>query len=440
MQKILVFLLALSYLTSCTSVQQATRSNLGSAKSTAPKNIIFMIVDGMGFEYVKAARIYNGQKALSYENFPCKTRVATCAYEGSNLGKDCVATSNHITDSAAAATALATGVKVNNGVVSRAIPGNNTNIQTILELAKSHNKSTGIISTKLFTDATPAAFAGHADKRKHTEEILRSIFEGSTPHVIFGADTPMHRKYAHKSKISYEFVSHVDELNKLADKIAQGSNCEGSRCAHIYGGFGQQAMIPGAFHKEDGLLLEIASQEEFDKHGVPHLNQMTDAALKILHKNSNGFFLMVESSMPDMIGHKNQQFDESDVTPSAIAVLVREMMEVENTINILQDFVTKNPDTLLILTADHETGGLIVEDEKTDCLGEPNCLASVRWTSQKYEPENKDSLARHTGVDVPLYAVGTGSERFCHERINNIDIKNLALGLETNLTAQNTQE
>jgi alkaline phosphatase len=393
---------------------------------STPKNIIFMIVDGMGFEYVKAARIYNGQVPLRYENFPCKTSVTTCAYEGSLNGEACIGTATHVTDSAASATAIATGHKVSNGVLSKNIPGNNTDIKTILELAKERHQSTGIISTSLFTDATPAAFAAHANGRGDTEDILESMFNITTPNIIFGADTTLHKKYAKDSKISYDFVDKISSLNKLAEKISKGPMCDGPTCAHIYGGFGNYGMIPGFFEVQQGLPLEITPTQEFAKLGVPHLREMTAAALKILSKNTNGFFLMVESSLPDIIGHHNKQLDESEQTPSAIAILVREMLEVENTISVLQTFVAEHPDTLVILTADHETGGLVIEDYKTDCLGESNCLASVRWTSTHYDAP-RDHLARHTNARVPLYALGAGSQRFCQEKINNTDIIKLAL-------------
>jgi len=430
-RKILLIFFALLLFSACTYFNRAHKAHtLGPLpkNNLVPKNIIFMIVDGMGFEYVKAARIYNGQEPLSYENFPCKTKVTTCAYEGSLGGGRCNENSDHVTDSAAAATAIASGVKVSNDVISQSIPGAKTNLTTILEIAKTMNKSTGVVVTKLFTDATPAAFVGHAPSRKETKTILKYIFEESTPNVIFGADNKLHQEYAKKSRQKYNFISTAQDLKTLSEKIAAGASCSGQSCAHVYGGFGQHSLIPGSFHYKSGLPLEITPHEEFAALKVPHLSEMTAAALKILNKNSEGFFLMVESSLPDKIGHNNEQLDESPQTPSAIAVLVREMMEVEKTAQILQDFVMKNPDTLVIVTADHETGGLIIEDHKTDCLGKPQCLPSVRWTSAKYEPEIKDSLARHTAVDVPLYAIGANSQNFCQEKIDNTDIKKFALG------------
>jgi alkaline phosphatase len=401
---------------------------LNKKNSDAPKNIVLMIVDGMGFEHVKATRIYNGQKPLSFEKFPCLTKVATCAFEGAdNLGH-CLSDSKHVTDSAAAATAMATGIKVNNGVISRSIPNSDDDIETILEISKRRGKSTGVIATKLFTDATPAAFISHAHDRDLTEKILADIFSRSQPNVIFGADTPIHRKYAANSNKLYFMAHNSNELKKIATKIQQGKTCIKDACPHIYGGFGQHDLILDAFEEKSGLPLEITPASKFDELGIPHLSEMTDAALRILSKNENGFFLMIESSMPDIISHYNSQIDRNENSPSAIEILIREMLEVEKTIKVIEAFLSDNPETLVILTADHETGGLMIENEQTLCLGKRYCVPTVRWTSLKYEEDNQDSLARHTSADVPLYAIGKGAEQFCVDKINNTDIPKLVFG------------
>ncbi len=386
-----------------------------------------MIVDGMGFEYIKAARIYNGLKPLRYENFSCSTKVSTCAYDGADAQGHCLADSDHVTDSAAAATAIATGYKVHNGVVSKLNDQKEYDIETILEISKRQGKSTGVVATKLFTDATPAAFVAHAVGRNMTEEILTDIFQGSKPNLVFGADTSQHRAVAKASSTNYAFVHSASALKTLTASIDEGQSCAGSECPYVYGGFGEHELIPGQYRKITGLPLEITPQETFKVLDIPHLSEMTEAALTILNKNSQGFFLMVESSLPDTIGHYNAQIDAEKSAPSAIEALISEMREVENTVKVLEQFVAKNPETLVILTADHETGGLRIEEDKTACLGEEKCVPKVLWTSAKYEP-TPDSPARHTKVDVPLFALGAGAEHFCQERINNIEIKNLALG------------
>jgi alkaline phosphatase len=382
------------------------------------KNIIIMIVDGMGFEHIKAARIYNAQKPLSFESYPCQARVTTCSYDGADITGTCLSDSTEVTDSAAAATAMATGGKVINGAISQEAKHGQAKLKTILEQAKSHGQSTGVVATKLFTDATPAAFISHVDTRKEYQEILTDIFNQTKPTLILGADNEIHRSFAVKSK-AYRMVKNKTELKNLVAEITKNS-CT-NFCPAIYGGFGEHFM-PG-INKKVGLPLEILS-EEFSKHDIPHLSEMVDAALKILSKNPKGFFLMVESSLPDMISHFNTQLDSNN-SPPAILALVQELMEVEKATKIIEEFV-KRTNTLLILTADHETGGLLVEADKVSCLGQKNCVPKVKWTSEKYEPM-PESPSRHTKADVPLYAIGAGAQNFCLEKLNNISIPNLAM-------------
>lgn len=423
---IAVTLAALVLMLTACSTSKIMAKVEGTNEKKVAKNIVYMIVDGMGFEHVKAARIYNGQKPLSFEQFPCTSKVTTCSFEGADPAGHCLTDTTDVTDSAAAATAIAASAKVKNGAISRNLPVAETDIETILEKAKRQGKSTGVIATKLFTDATPAAFVSHANDRDETTEILKDIFQETTPNVVFGADTALHRGYVSSSKAPYQTVYNATDLASVAQKIAQDGPCSGVSCPYVYGGFGEHSMIPGIFEKKSGLPLEITPEKKFTELGVPHLSQMTDAALSILSKNDQGFFLMVESSMPDMISHSNAQIDGLKKGPKAIEVLVREMKEVENTIRVIEAFVAKNPDTLVILTADHETGGLVIEEDKTLCLGQTGCVPAVRWTSAKYEP-TPESESRHTAADVPLYAMGKGSERFCMAKINNTDINSLAL-------------
>lgn len=422
-----ILAISLFVLTSCTATKTATKANaLPSSQLAGPKNTVLVIVDGMGFEHVLAARIYNGQRPLNYERFTCTSKVSTCPFEGADENGQCIANSKHITDSAAAATAIATGIKVSNGSISRGLPRYHGDLETIVEYKKRLSQSTGVVATKLFTDATPAAFVSHADGRDNTEEILRDMFYGSKPNLVLGADTPQHRQIAQASKTPYRMVHSADELKNLATSISRGSSCSGPDCPYVYGGFGQYDMIPGVYENKSGLPLEITPTQTFTKQGLPHLSEMTDAALKILSKNDRGFFLMVESSMPDMISHYNSQIDANTKSPKAIEVLIREMMELEKTIQVIENFVKHNPDTLVVLTADHETGGLVIEQDKTPCLGQESCVPTVRWTSPKYD-NTPNSAAQHTSADVPLYAYGMGAERFCQERMNNTDIHALLI-------------
>ena len=130
-----------------------------------PKNVIMMIGDGMGPEQVKAAGMYFGGAAgtLNFESFPNQAQMTTAS------------ANSLVTDSAAAATALATGVKVNNNVVSLAIPGDGSELPTMLELLKAQGKSTGLVTSTQITHATPAAFGAHETSRNNRSQIGQEL-------------------------------------------------------------------------------------------------------------------------------------------------------------------------------------------------------------------------------------------------------------------------
>lgn len=408
----------LLFLLSCKSLNNNIKSD---SSSKSAKNVILVIVDGMGLSYLEALKIYQGNLLL--DTFTHKTSVTTCSLLGSDNNGKCIEGTDNITDSAASATAIATGHKVLNKVISIK---EEKNLKTILEFYKEKQKSTGIVATKLITDATPAAFAAHAKDRKDTNNILKTMFSQVMPTLILGADTPLHKEYAAKSTTKYKMIDSLSQLKDLSASL-KNKPCDFNDCPSIYGGFNEHSLIPEVLEDKFGLPLEITPQSYFDKHNIPHLSDMASSALDILSQNKNGFFLMLESSMPDMVGHSNYVIDNNHKSPSAIAVLVREMIELEKTLAILKEFTIKNPDTLLVVTADHETGGLVINKEETNCLNQKGCLASVSWTSA-LEDRKGLKIAAHTNVNVPLFALGKYSERFAQKFINNIDIIHLITG------------
>ena len=153
---------------------------LSAGRAEPPKNVIFMIGDGMGFEEVKAGGMYlYGQPGtLSFEQFPFQAEVTTSSANSS------------ITDSAAAATAIATGQKVNNGVIGLATPGDGSELQTLLEHFQSIGRSTGLVTTTYITHATPAAFGAHESSRDNKTAIAADYLNQTRPNVLLGG-----RKY-----------------------------------------------------------------------------------------------------------------------------------------------------------------------------------------------------------------------------------------------------
>ena len=138
-----------------------------------PKNIIFCIGDGMGPEQVEAARLFAGAP-MSFENFTFHGSVTTYSVNSS------------VTDSAAAATALATGVKVNNGVISLAIPGDSSELPTLLEYYQARDRATGLVTTTYMTHATPAGFGAHESSRNNNSQIANDYLTQTRPNVLLG--------------------------------------------------------------------------------------------------------------------------------------------------------------------------------------------------------------------------------------------------------------
>ncbi len=308
-----------------------------------PRNIILFIGDGMGTEQVKAGAMYMGAP-LSFEGFPRIGLMNTSSAGG------------HVTDSAAAATAMATGKKVMNGVLSIRLPGDARKLQTVLEHFKAQGKSVGLVTTTYITHATPAAFASHAASRNNFHLIARQYLIDPLPEVLMGGSRHVTPKMA--SKAGYYVVTNKEELGSP----------DADRAKLLAGLFGEGHM-----------------PYEKDAHGeLPHLSEMVEAAIDVLEEDPDGFFLMVEGGRIDHAGHAND-----------IERLVAEMAEFSNSVSVVLQWATRHPNTLMIVTADHETGGLRVLEENRSGLA-----PHVSWAT-----------SGHTATLVPVYARGPGAER-----------------------------
>lgn len=311
------------------------------------KNVIFCIGDGMGFEKVKAAGMYaNGEAGtLSFEAFPYRGEVTTHSAD------------SPMTDSAAAATALATGFKVNNGVLSTAIPGDGRELYTLLEHFRDQGKSTGLVSTTFITHATPAAFGAHNPSRGNLEEIAGDYLNFTRPNVLFGGGGNGMSAAAAETA-NYTVVTDRQGLLTLDSK----------NLAWVSGQFGD-TNLP---YEYDGL------------GDLPHLSEMAATALDLLSGNPVGFFLMIEGGRIDHAGHSND-----------IERNVCETIEFSNTLRVVMDWSQARNDTLIIVTADHETGGLQVLENN----GVGN-FPTVSWSTEG-----------HTSTNVPVYGWGSNAER-----------------------------
>lgn len=320
---------------------------LQNTEFTAPKNIIYMIGDGMGANIIQATQekyaeeLYGNKLAINY-----LTQVGT---------QSTYSASDKITDSAAGGTALATGKKTSNYTVGMD-KTHTTNFKSVLELAAEKGKSTGIIATKSVTDATPASFTAHVEDRLMQNEIakqqLAKIADG-TLDLVLGGGTEY-----------YEFFDNEAEFDAAEEKgMSYSEKWEDT--------LDDKLPLVGLYARE--ALNTTAAY-------LPTLAEMTDLALNLLSKDENGFFLMVEGSQIDSMAHDNDLEKE-----------IHEMYQFDNAIAVAMRYVALHPDTLLIVTADHETGGLYFPEEGYG--------------------EGKDYVYLsdyHTSINVPVYALGHG--------------------------------
>jgi alkaline phosphatase len=322
-------------------------------------NVIYFIGDGMGPEQIKAARLYAGG-ALSFEGFPCQGRVRT--YSANNA----------VTDSAAAGTALATGVKVNNGVVGMRIPGKRQDILNLTEWSKFWGKSTGVVTSSYMTDATPAAFGAHAADRSHYIDIARDFLRQSRPNVLLGGGGNF-AEFVDPTKAGYTVVRNRAELKAFTPQTPD---------FFVSGIFGDAG---------DGLPYEYKGEKEYET--LPHLSEMTAKALDLLEDDPDGFFLMVEGAKIDKACHGNQ-----------IERAVYEAVELSKAVKVAQKWAAGRSDTLILVTADHETGGLkIIQDNGA------GKLPTVTWSTKG-----------HSNAKVNVYAWGEGAEQISGT-MNNTD-------------------
>ena len=303
-------------------------------------NVILFIGDGMGMEHVKATRCFNGAP-LCFENFPHFATVDTDCLDG-------------LTDSAAGATAIATGTRV-----AYYTYGDRSSHQlpTVLEYFQGKGKRTGLVTTDYMTAATPAAFATHAYERNDSDQVALDYLVAIKPNVLLGGGG-----------------------NSLTAEDAAAAGF-----AVVTNFDGLAAVDPAATDYLSGQFGEGQMPYEYDGIGdFPRLSEMTSVALSILEREPAGFFLMVESARVDHAAHGND-----------LARMIPEVLEFAAAVQAALDWATNRNDTLILVTADHETGGLSVTSDQ----GAGN------------EPEVEWATGGHTQTPVGCWAWGPGSER-----------------------------
>jgi alkaline phosphatase len=274
---------------------------------------------------------------------------------------------NRITDSAASGTALATGYKTNNtylGVIADGTP-----VESLMDVAKRENKKTGIIATTYLQHATPAAFYAHIPSRHEYLAITEQLINSSIDVAIGGGMAFFEERY--KENVEETLKNNGFTLAKSLDEVA-------------------------SIEPNKRVLALLADKEIENRSG--YLANATREALRLLD-NEEGFALMVEGSLIDGMGHANDAKAQQG-----------EMRDFMEAIEVAVDFAKHHPDTLVVVTGDHETGGLsIVSCDADFCLSEQG--VEYRWTTKG-----------HSGTMLPIYLYGTAAEN-----INGI-MENAELG------------
>ncbi len=322
-----------------------------SPSKEVPHNIILFIGDGMGTAHMSASHTMADTSHLA--------RLSAGGFLSTQSADD------YITDSAASATALATGIKTTNGTVSMTPAGDT--LRTVLEAAEALGMSTGLVVTSSVTHATPACFASHVDQRSKHQEIARQI-AGSEVDVLFGGGLGYFLPVGTGSSLRH------DEMDLIATLSETHSI----------------TLMQEDFNKipTDKPAVALLSRDEMPpaNQQTVTLARMTRKALEILRRNPRGFFLLVEGSQIDWAAHDNL-FDP----------LVDEMLDFNDAVGVGLDFAEQDGETLVIVTADHETGGLSLLDGSI-----------TEGTVSKYT----FATTSHTGTMVPLLAFGPAASTF----------------------------
>ncbi|MGB6894560.1 MAG: alkaline phosphatase [Dehalococcoidia bacterium] len=375
----LLFALVLAASVACGEGEEAP--DAGIDRGTA-QNVILLIGDGMGAAHRTAARLYSvGREGeLVMDTLPIGGMSRTWSMEGV------------VTDSAAAGTALAAGVKTSNKAIAVDSAGNP--VETILEKAQEAGKSVGLVTDVQLAHATPASFAAHNPDRNNYLDIALDIFDHDVDVLLGGGED--HFLPVGTPGCYPDDGDRTDDRNLIDEAVAKGYQ-------HVCTGADFNAVDPEVTDRLLGTFADLGMTRPF----TPSLPEMTAKAIAILSKNEEGFFLMVEGGQIDWAAHANDALNTLGDT-----------LAFDEAVKAALDFQAEHPDTLVIVTADHTTGGLTIEDVPQDeACPEPNpddpreCKTALQEDGP-FEERGGGSFwldwtsSHHTAGDVPVTASG----------------------------------
>ncbi|TFD98304.1 alkaline phosphatase [Jeotgalibacillus sp. R-1-5s-1] len=395
---------------------QAEANNGKGKGAKKDQNVILLIPDGYSASQATAYRWFKGEESVMDEHLVGMMKTHSADTE--------------VTDSAAAGTAMATGEKTNNGMIS--VTPDGEEIETVLEKAEANGKSTGLVATSTITHATPAVFGSHVASRNDEDSIAPQLLENDVD-VLYGGGA----KYF------------TDEMMEQAEEMGYSF---AEKAADLEGVSGEEKVL--------GLFADDAMATSLDREGTeqPSLAEMTSSAIDVLDQNKDGFFLMVEGSQIDWAGHAHD-----------IGWSMNDTKDFEDAVKEALEFAKKDKNTTVIIAGDHETGGMSVGDQDlydtnlefvrgitatgdmmaemlnedrsnaAEVVEEHTGLVLTEEQVAEIQSAEEDRVAitinqfvseealigwtteAHTGVDVPVYAFGPGKDEFAG-LLDNTDI------------------
>lgn len=322
---------------------------LSSAAQQPIKNIILLIGDGMGLAPVAMMQLENRYEKTIFDEAENIALTKTYSLD------------NRVTDSAASGTALATGHKTNNTYLG--ILPDGTHLESLCDAASHKGKATGVVVTTYLQHATPAAFYAHTTNRHEYRLISRQLAESSLDVAIGGGMEEFIKAYGSEEAA-------IAELNKRGFKVAR-----------------TMEQLDGC--TAERRTMALLADREVGADSGDYLARATEKAISLLDQrdNDNGFVLMVEGSLIDGMGHDNNA-----------KAMQKEMQSFMLAVEAAVKYAGRTPGTLVVVTADHDTGGMAIVSNNSDFnLSEQG--VEYRWTTDG-----------HTAEMVPVYLYGTGAE------------------------------
>ena len=400
-------------------------------ESSRPKNIIFFIADGCGYNQVDAASLYQyGETSKQvYEQFPVIYAMSTFPVDGHGYDpklawKDFEYVLKKTTDSAASATAMACGIKTTNGSIG--VDSSLHAVVNIIERVENLGKVTGVVSSVLFSHATPAAFVVHNESRDNYENLAAVMITDSQLEVIMGCGHPLFDDDGQsQSEKNYKYVGGEEVWKSLVEgKIANDSDGDGipDPWQLIQDQSEFQRLMEGPTEKRIIGIPKVGATLQANRGGdeepepfsfpftenVPTLEEMTKAAINVLDEDPDGFFLLVEGGAVDWASHGNHS-----------GRVIEEEIDFNKAVEAAVNWLEMNSswdETLIIVTGDHETGYL------TGPGSNPEGDQSKLSREEIWKPLINNGAGKLPGMEwhthghsnslIPFYAKGFGCEKF----------------------------